>query len=339
MKLTKYVLTVVLLLLFIYAIGPRHRPPVYDNAPLHNRIAVHAIQDSLEILNKAVTNLKPANEAEIVWAYDSSQITEFCFVYLPGFGASKGEAEPLHRQLAKRYQQNLFLARLEKQGIIEAEPFIELSEKKLVESAKEAVRFGKSLGKKVIILSTSTGATLGLYLAAKDPDIAAVVAWSANIDMADPMSAMLTLPWGLQLARLSMGSKYRSFAADSTIQKWWIHRYRIEGLVSLKSLLQQTMTNTVFKQINQPVLMAYYYKNDTIKDNIISIEKGKAAFEALASPADKKELHLLDNVSGHCMASQYYANPQQLDTLRLLTEQFLEKNLHLKTAKLDTVSI
>ena len=90
------------------------------------------------------------------------------------------------------------------------------------------------MGKKVIILSTSTGATLGLYLAAKDPDIAAVVAWSANIDMADPMSAMLTLPWGLQLARLSMGSKYRSFAADSTIQKWWIHRYRIEGFSQFK---------------------------------------------------------------------------------------------------------
>lgn len=304
--------------------GPRHQAPLFDNKPIIQTIAIAAVQDSLKHIQNNISNLKKGNEAEIVWAQDTPIQTDYCFVYLPGFGASKAEGEPIHRQLAARYGMNLYLARLEKQGVLEKEPFLELSEEKLVHSAKEAIRFGKSLGKKVILLTCSTGSTLGFYLAANDADIAAIVAWSPNVDMADPMSAMLTGPWGLQLARLFLGGKYRSFEANDSVQQYWIHRYRIEGLVCLKSLIQQCMTKEVFEAIKQPVMMAFHYKNDKEKDHVISIEKGQFAFDQLGTETAQKRLHLLDKVSGHCMASKYYSNEQQLQQVRQTSIRFLE---------------
>lgn len=58
-----------------------------------------------------------------------------------------------------------------------------------------------------------------------------------------------------------MQSKCRGFEANETVQKWWTNYYRIEGLVALKSFVQNTMKDQLFPQIKQPVLMAYYYKN------------------------------------------------------------------------------
>ena len=49
---------------------------------------------------------------------------------------------------------------------------INLTADKLWNSAKEAYAIGRQLGKKVILIATSTGGTLALKLAAEYPDIA-----------------------------------------------------------------------------------------------------------------------------------------------------------------------
>lgn len=316
-------------LFVFYCLGPRCAVPTSDNKPLSNKeLNINNIAQFVQQHEAAVSNLKPHNEAEIVWANDSNKIqTEYCFVYLPGFGASKGEGEPIHREIAQRYGMNLYLARLEKQGITEAEPFLDLTVDNLITSAKEAVQIGKTLGKKVILLACSTGATLGFYLAANDPEIAAIIAYSPNIDLADPMSELLPRPWGLQLARLFLWSNNRSFEANDTIKKWWINDYRIEGVVALKSLLEYTMTDEIFKAIKQPVCMAYYYKNENEQDDIISIPRLKEVFEILSTPPDKKRLVALPDVSGHCMASQFFSNEMQLDVVRKESFSFMDEVL------------
>jgi len=331
MSKLKKSLIFLLVLVIIYCLGPSRPVPILDNQPLGiNSLNINTIEEHVTRLEAGIDNIKPNNEAEIVWANDTNKVqTEYAFVYLPGFGATKGEGEPTHRQIARYYGMNLYLARLEKQGLIEEEPFIDLQERKLVESAKEAVRVAKILGKKVIILSCSTGSTLGLYLAAQDPSIAAVVAYSPNIDLADPTSMILTKPWGLQIARLAMQSKYRGFEADETVKKWWTNYYRIEGLVALKSLVQHTMKDKLFPKIKQPVLMAYYYKNDTEKDNIVSIDRMHEVFDLLATPIEQKRIVALGEVSGHCMASQYYSTPEQLKIVFDHTIAFLDETLHL----------
>ncbi|WP_053403848.1 hypothetical protein [Persicobacter sp. CCB-QB2] len=54
-----------------------------------------------------------------------------------------------------------------------------MSPEGMVNSAKRAISIGKQLGEKVLVMSTSTGGTLGLYLAANNPEmIDALVCYS-----------------------------------------------------------------------------------------------------------------------------------------------------------------
>ena len=153
--------------------------------------------------------MKKNNEARIVWADSIGRQTEYSIVYLHGFSASPMEADPIHINIANAYACNLYLARYKGHGIDNADAFEKLSPKDLVQSAKEAIAIGKKIGKKVILMSCSTGGALALYLSANDPEIAANILFSPNIALADPNSAILTGPWGLQLGRFVMGGIYR----------------------------------------------------------------------------------------------------------------------------------
>mgnify|MGYP001803425172 FL=1 len=79
---------------------------------------------------------------------------------------------------------------------------LDLTAEDMMQSAAEAIAIGKKIGNKVILVTTSTGGTYGLYLAEQQPDIAAIILYSPNVKIYDPNSGLLAKPWGLQLARL-----------------------------------------------------------------------------------------------------------------------------------------
>ncbi len=77
--------------------------------------------------------------------------------------------------LQKKFGCNLYLPRMADHGIDTTEPMASFSADRVWGSAKEAYEIGTKLGKKVILLSTSTGGTLALKLATEYPDIAALI--------------------------------------------------------------------------------------------------------------------------------------------------------------------
>jgi pimeloyl-ACP methyl ester carboxylesterase len=147
---------------------------------------------------EAAHHLKPDNEARIVW-YDSvPRKTKYSVVYLHGFSASQEEGDPVHLDFARRYGCNLFLSRLDAHGIDTSDPLASLTADGLWRDAKEALAIGKALGEKVILLSTSTGGTLALKLAATYPnDIFAVINMSPNIAINNDLVFLSNHPWGL----------------------------------------------------------------------------------------------------------------------------------------------
>jgi len=307
-------------------LGPRYPIPTLDNTPM----TVAIDQPAVYVANRIAQtpNMKTGNETEIVWANDSlHQKTPYAIVYLPGFGASKGEGEPIHRQVAKRYGMNLLLYRPDMYGVAEEEPFIDLTPEVMIHSAKEGVHLAKSLGQKVIVMCCSTGGTAAFFLAANDPEIAAVISYSPNIDLADPMSELLVGPWGHQIARLVFWGNYRAFEASDTIQQWWIHRYRLEGLLSLKALVKATMKKEIFEAVKQPVFVGYYYKNEEEHDQIVSIPRIEESYQQLGTPDSLKSLVTFPTVGGHVLASKFYS--EDLDTVLIATNQFIEDKLHL----------
>ncbi len=323
-------LFVVSLLVAFYFLGPSP-----DKAKLSKTMPqVPASAASLELFiqkQEAQHKIKTNNEARIVWANDSlKSTTEYAIVYLHGFSASQEEGNPVHRQIAKEFGCNLYLSRLSEHGIDTAEQLMNLTADNLWESAKQALAIGKQLGKKVIVMGTSTGGTLALKLAADFPnDIAGLVLYSPNIAINDPAAPLVNNPWGLQIARLVKGGKYLTPPDSSAIYKqYWNSPYRLEAAVALEELLEGTMSEATFSSIQQPCLAVYYYKDELHQDNVVKVSAIKTMIAQLGSSPDKKRAVAMPNVGDHVLASPIRS--KDVEGVKLETEKFLKEVMGIK---------
>src|SRR5690348_7532510 len=156
----------IVLLAIVYFSGSKPDAPIYSKT----MPSVPSDPASLEQYisqQESKHKLKPNNEARIVWADSSKKKTEYSIVYLHGFSASQMEGDPIHRDFAKEFGCNLYLTRLADHGIDTTEVLLQFTADRFWESSKEALAIGKAIGDKVILMSTSTGGTTAILLAAE----------------------------------------------------------------------------------------------------------------------------------------------------------------------------
>ncbi len=316
-------------LILTYVLGPTAQyEEVTPNLPALS-LSLEQLDGYLADKEGKVPNIKPENHSRIIWA-DSIRQTEYAIVYLHGFSAGVMEGAPLHMEVARRYGMNLYLPRLSKHGIGDKDIFAELTPFDLMEDAKEALAIGKKLGKKVILMSCSTGSTLGIYLTAHHPDIFAHVMYSPNIALFNPTGEMLTGPWGLQIAKKVVG-EYKVPSAEkepkpdsiqAKIDRYWTGTYRVEGLIALQSLIDQTMTEEVFEAVTQPYFMGYYYQSDTAQDMTVSVAK-MLEFDALTKTThEKKSVVAFAQAGAHVINSPLIS--KEYDRVRAETFRYFE---------------
>jgi pimeloyl-ACP methyl ester carboxylesterase len=330
MKVLKWTAALLSLLILLYILGPSVEVPVIHSNPIpFHSIDLQELDHIITHQENNIADLKKGNNAQIVWADSlSKKKTAYSIVYLHGFSASHAEGYPVHINLAKRFGCNLYLSRLYAHGLNQKEPLLDLTTEKYIESVKEAIAIGKQLGDKVILFSTSTGSTLSLILAANDPAIAGLIMYSPNIDVYDSKSFLLTQHWGLQLARLVVGSKYYTFEASPEAQQYWNTKYRIEALIVLKSLINATMNENTFQQIHVPVFMGYYFKDETHHDDVVSIPRMMDMFEQISTSKELKRKVNFPDAGSHVIGSSYW-NPNT-KPVEDSTVKFLEEIMHLK---------
>lgn len=303
MKFLKWFGAILLLLIIVYFMGPRPKHPDYPTglpAVPENSADLEAYVSSVESRHK----LKPDNEARILWFNDTARRqTEYAVVYLHGFSASQEEGDPVHYEFAQKFGCNLYLSRLDAHGIDTTEPLANFTATGLWNSAREALAIGKRLGKKVILMSTSTGGTLALKLAAEYPEIEGLILLSPNIAINDPSAWMLNNPWGLQIAHLITG-KHRIVSDTTAIYaQYWNNRYATRSLVQLEELLESTMKESTFRRVKQPLLVLYYYKDEQHQDPVVKVSAMKRMFDQLGTPDGRKRMVAVPNAGDHVIGS------------------------------------
>lgn len=319
-------ITFPLILLFsFYFLGPEPDKPVWEmTLPV-----VPAEPEALENYVKAEEakhKLKPDNEARIIWKDSSRQKTEFSVVYIHGFSASQEEGDPIHQDFARKFGCNLYLARMADHGVDTTDQLLYFTPDRWWASAKEALAIGKTLGRKVILMGTSTGGTLNIMLAASYPDdVYAMMNMSPNIAINDPNAWLLNDPWGVQIARLVVGGNNRNFPPDPAKDQYWNNPYRLEAVAQLEELLEDKMTPETFSKVKCPSLSLYYYKNEQEQDPTVKVSAILEMSQALATSDDLKETVAIPNAGGHVLGSHVVS--KDLKSVSDAIEKFAKEKL------------
>lgn len=311
----------------LYFLGPSPKKPEYvrmlPNVPAE-AVALEAYVQE----NEAKHQVKPGNEANIVWYDSTKQRTEYAIVYLHGFSASHTEGNPTHRRMAETFGCNLYLSRLADHGIDTTEALLHFTADRTWRSACEALAVGKSLGEKVILLSTSTGGTLALKLAAEFPeDVHALINLSPNIAINDPASFLLNNPWGLYIARSVLGGNYNITDANEEHARFWNKKYRIEALTELQELIETTMNDGLFKRVKQPSLTLYYYKNEEEQDPQVKVSAMLEMHKALGTPESMKVAQAVPTAGAHVIGSSLTS--KDIESVYQAIEKFAVEKLNM----------
>ena len=319
------------ILVLAYFLGPTFSKPELSNKLPEIQVQTTDFEAYLTDKNSAL-KIKPDNESRIFWANDSlKNKTNYCLLYIHGFSASWYEGEPVHTNFARRYGMNLYIPLLASHGIDTTEALVDMTPDRLYESAKEALVAAQVLGEKVILMSTSTGGTLSLKLAAEFPElIEALILLSPNVAINNPAAFLLSKPWGLQIARQVYKGNYRitnpDFASEDC--RYWNCKYRLEAVVYLQQLVESTMTIKTFGKVNEPVFLAYYYKDEENQDPTVKVDAMLKMYNQLGTPENLKQKEAFPEAGAHPIGSKLFSKSWQ--DVEIASFKFAEEKLGIK---------
>lgn len=302
---TVFITFPIILVIAVYFVGPT--PPANKwSTDLPSVPQQPAELEQFVAANEAKHNIKPDNEARIVWFDSTKSKTPYSVVYLHGFSASQEEGDPVHLDFAKKFGCNLYLSRMADHGIDTTEQLLYFSGDRFWESAKEALMIGKAIGEKVIVMSTSTGGTAALVLAGDFPDdVHALINLSPNIAVNNGTIWIANNPWGLQIARKVVGGDYQVITDfEEPRYQYWNAKYRLEAVSALQEMIEDKMNKSTFERVKCPSLTLYYYKSETEQDPTVKVSAILEMNSQLGTPADMKVEKAIPNAGAHVIGSK-----------------------------------
>ncbi len=311
-KFLRALIVLFLFATFVYMVGPKPDKPEFNPELKELNVSLEELENFIQ-KKEANLPVKPGNESKVVWHDDQSKIqTKYCLLYLHGFSASGFEGSPTHQNFARHFQINAYIPRLASHGLEVTDPLLDMTPDRLYESAKEALQIANLLGEKVIIMSTSTGGTLSLKLAADFPELMeGLILLSPNIRINNPAAFLLSKPWGLQIGRKSVGGIYRYTNEDLKDEEcqYWNCFYRMEAAVYLQQLIESTMHKKLFEKVEKPLFLAYYFQDEEHQDDVVRVDAMLKMYDQLGTPESFKRKQAFD-AGTHVIGSRMFSKAQ-----------------------------
>ncbi|MBU3000681.1 lysophospholipase [Roseovarius nubinhibens] len=215
------------------------REPVEMGATFEPRKFGEGVDVYLEVMESRFDDIRDGAQKRIVWAGPSEMRTPLSIVYVHGFSASSEEIRPVPDRVAEALGANLFFTRLSGHGR-GAEAMGEPRVGDWMQDMAEALAVGRAIGDEVIVIGTSTGATLAhaaLFDAAMAEKIRGVVLISPNYGINNPMAPLLTWPGARQWLPLVAGAR-RSFEPQNEGHaKFWTTEYPSTAVFPMAALV------------------------------------------------------------------------------------------------------
>jgi pimeloyl-ACP methyl ester carboxylesterase len=253
----------------------------------------------LEAMESRFDDITPGTEKRVIWAGQQETRTPFSVVYLHGYSATSEEIRPVPDLIAKALGANLVYTRIRGHGR-DGEALAKATVAEWMYDTAEALAVGRAVGDKVILLSTSTGATLGAAAATDadlSKDIAAMIFVSPNFGINNSAAPLLTWPAARYWLPWIVGSQ-RSFKPDNEQhEKFWTTSYPTVGLVTLAALIK-AVVGLDFSNVEIPALFWFSDDDQVVRADISrDIAKkwgGTATVHAVTmGPDDDQSSHVI----------------------------------------------
>jgi esterase/lipase len=322
-KISIIIITLLSIGTVAYLLGPKPEVPKLEVPVFKLTGDLPTLEEQIKQGEAAEKGIRSDCQARIVWADSTKkEKTKIAFVYIHGFSATQEEGNPIHRNIAKKYGANLYLARLAGHGVnLGDSTMAKVTADDFIRSAEYALAVGKTLGDEVVIVCTSFGGALTTYLASKHPEIKAIVMYSPCIKIYDDNAELLDNHWGLELGKAVSGSYVRDFAATNPQHaKYWSQHYHLNGVIALQNFLTNVMIPSTFEKVKCPAFMGYYYKNEEEQDKVVSVPAMLKMFDELGSSTKLKVA--FPNAGNHVLASPILS--KDVANIQKETEKFLD---------------
>jgi alpha-beta hydrolase superfamily lysophospholipase len=252
--------------LLVFFLGPKNEfgpntPAAREAAPAQlNELDSWLAQNEAKVLG-----LKPGTAKGIVWAHADKQATDWAVVYVHGFSASRLETAPVADNLAKALGANVFYTRLTGHGL-PGEAMGEATAQDWMADTLEAVRIGKTLGRKVLLISCSTGSTLATWLATS-PDaklVDAHVFISPNFGLKNKAAELVNGHWGHRIAYAVTGPKVVYTSDNPRDAQGWTQSYPTKALFPMLALVKKVRDSDL-SAFQTPVLVLFSEQDETVE--------------------------------------------------------------------------
>lgn len=256
------------------------------------------LEGRLAELEGRYDDIVPGTEKTIVWADpERPGVTRWSIVYLHGFSATRQEVVPLIDDVAAELGANVFYTRLRGHGR-SSEAMGEAEVRDWLADAWEALEIGQRIGRRVLVVGTSTGGALATWLAARhgDEGLGALVLISPNFEPRDDRWRMLLRPWAPVLVPLVFGKQWGFETISDEHEKWWTSSYPTRALLPMAGLVE-LVAGIDGSEIRAPTL-AFVAERDALVDPAAT-ERRIAGFAApvrrvvVIEDADDPQQHVL----------------------------------------------
>ncbi|MGC4406978.1 alpha/beta fold hydrolase [Rhizobium rosettiformans] len=253
------------------------RPPVLT-LEREAKIGADAPLDSLDVLiadsESEAGRIREGLAKQIVWADPARKSkTPVSVIYVHGFSASPAEVRPLPDRVAQALGANLFLTRLTGHGLDDPDALGLATIDDWAADVGEALAIGKRLGDRVVVVSTSTGASLVTWALGRPSltgKIAASVFLSPNYGVQASGSFLLTGPFGGSLARLIIGERTGFDPISPLNAHNWTTNYPVTALIPMAQSVRLA-SHTPVEEIRVPALFL-----QSVEDKVVRPERTAA---------------------------------------------------------------
>ena len=245
-------------------------------------------------------NIIPGVEKRVVWRETKGARTELAIVYIHGFSATSEELRPVPDRVAEAVGANLVFTRLKGHGR-DGEALATATVQDWADDLAEALAVARMIADEVVIMATSTGATLTAAMLDQPEtmkDVKGVILVSPNFAINNPLAPLLTLPAARNWVPL-IGGKERNWEPQNEAHgKYWTTRYPSEAVFQMAALVELAAAKS-FADVTMPTL---FWFSDA--DQVVSAAATREVISRWGGPAVVKPQVLRDGVdpSAHVIA-------------------------------------